>query len=393
MLNFDCFSFSVVQMQIAKYKADILKLQASEAEIRTLSVNYAAILKEKEGDRISLYFQFRMERMKEVKQGGRRTGGGGQSSTRLCTVRYVPVWQLTDTWTGCYRAILLQSVVDDRCRPSAVEIDHQRSIEEEKGKKKKRKRRKKKRRRSTSCRPRLRVAHGRLWSPRWERDRGDIEKDELDQNLKLHMQSTSEKAVDSTEISLQAPGMQQQYVLRFSAFLHGLMISFSVLFVSLPAASKSSVNIRTHMFIWKLFQELEDSDKMDEDSKMIEDLRANCDQQRAQVLQLEKALRQEIAKTEELKKLKNDELRNSNETISDLKQKLANCMSIVNSKNVELLNLQTALGQYYAESEAKVSVCTSILLTCGSYCQKERLGRDLARAREEAAKLSESLKV
>lgn len=35
-------------MQIAKYKADILKLQASEAEIRALSVNYAAILTEKE---------------------------------------------------------------------------------------------------------------------------------------------------------------------------------------------------------------------------------------------------------------------------------------------------------------------------------------------------------
>jgi hypothetical protein len=29
-------------------------------------------------------------------------------------------------------------------------------------------------------------------------------------------------------------------------------------------------------------------------------------------------------------------------------------MSALESKNVELLNLQTALGQYYAESEAKV---------------------------------------
>lgn len=39
---------SSVQIQIAKYKADILKLQSSEAEIRALSVNYAAMLKEKE---------------------------------------------------------------------------------------------------------------------------------------------------------------------------------------------------------------------------------------------------------------------------------------------------------------------------------------------------------
>lgn len=34
--------------QIAKYKEEIQKLQASEAEIKALSFNYAAILKEKE---------------------------------------------------------------------------------------------------------------------------------------------------------------------------------------------------------------------------------------------------------------------------------------------------------------------------------------------------------
>lgn len=94
---------------------------------------------------------------------------------------------------------------------------------------------------------------------------------------------------------------------------------------------------------------------MDEDSKMIEDLQANCEQLKARVLQLEKTLKQEILKKEEFRKLKNDELHKSNEVIDDLKQKLANCLSIIDSKNIELLNLQTALGQYYAESEAKVS--------------------------------------
>lgn len=35
-------------LQIEQYKAEIKKLQASEAEIKALSVNYAALLKEKE---------------------------------------------------------------------------------------------------------------------------------------------------------------------------------------------------------------------------------------------------------------------------------------------------------------------------------------------------------
>ncbi|XP_065024772.1 golgin candidate 4-like [Musa acuminata AAA Group] len=188
-----------------------------------------------------------------------------------------------------------------------------------------------------------------------------IEKDELEQNLKLHVQSTSEKAVDTTEDV-------EKMTLSIKRLEEELMDTRK----GRDKALHELARLKQHL----LEKELEDSDKMDEDTKMIEDLRANCEQQRAHVMQLEKALRQEIAKKDELKKLKSDELRNSNETISDLKQKLANCMSIVNSKNVELLNLQTALGQYYAESEAK-----------------ERLGRDLSRAREEAAKLSESLKV
>lgn len=101
---------------------------------------------------------------------------------------------------------------------------------------------------------------------------------------------------------------------------------------------------------------------MDEDSKLIEGLQANCELQRAHIVQLEKALKQEIEKKEELKKLKNEELKKSNEAISDLKQKLANCTGIIDSKNVELLNLQTVLGQYYAESEAKVCSYHYLLL-------------------------------
>ncbi|KAL0910508.1 hypothetical protein M5K25_021498 [Dendrobium thyrsiflorum] len=113
---------------------------------------------------------------------------------------------------------------------------------------------------------------------------------------------------------------------------------------------------------------------MDEDCKLIEELKARIEYQRAQILQLENALLLDRTKCEELKKLKSDELHQSNEIIKELKQKIANFISIIDAKNVELQNLQTALGQYYAESEAK-----------------ERFGRELAAAREESAKYSELL--
>lgn len=93
---------------------------------------------------------------------------------------------------------------------------------------------------------------------------------------------------------------------------------------------------------------------MDEDSKVIEELRENNEYQRAQILHLEKALKQAIASQEEIKLINNNEIQKSNEMIADLNRKLANCLTIIEAKNVELLNLQTALGQYYAEIEAKV---------------------------------------
>uniref|UniRef100_A0A453RVK5 Uncharacterized protein n=1 Tax=Aegilops tauschii subsp. strangulata TaxID=200361 RepID=A0A453RVK5_AEGTS len=101
-------------------------------------------------------------------------------------------------------------------------------------------------------------------------------------------------------------------------------------------------------------KDLEDQEKMDEDSKVIEELRAICEQQRAHIVQLERALKVEMTKQEESKKTINDERSRSNEQIEDLQYKLANCMNALESKDQELLNLQSALGQYYAESEAKV---------------------------------------
>ncbi|RZS19142.1 hypothetical protein BHM03_00051474, partial [Ensete ventricosum] len=83
-----------------------------------------------------------------------------------CTARYgryIPVRQVTGTWTARYRAV--PSKIDprrsiereiDRRRSIEREIDRRRSIEEEKGKKKRKRKKKRKGRKNTSpaCRPR-----------------------------------------------------------------------------------------------------------------------------------------------------------------------------------------------------------------------------------------------
>ncbi|KAB5527147.1 hypothetical protein DKX38_020994 [Salix brachista] len=125
-----------------------------------------------------------------------------------------------------------------------------------------------------------------------------------------------------------------------------------------------------------LEKESEESEKMDEDSKIIEELRQSNEYQKAQILHLEKALKQAIAGQEEVRMMNSNEIQKSKEMIEDLNKKLANCMSTIESKNVELLNLQTALGQYFAEVEAK-----------------EYLEQQLALTREESAKRFQLLKV
>ncbi|PON56774.1 Golgin candidate [Trema orientale] len=104
-----------------------------------------------------------------------------------------------------------------------------------------------------------------------------------------------------------------------------------------------------------LEKETEESEKMDEDSKIIEELRETNEHQKAHIQYLEKALKQAIANHEEVNVISNKEIQKSKELIDDLNKKLANCMSTIDAKNIELLNLQTALGQYYAEIEAKTA--------------------------------------
>ncbi|TMX03299.1 hypothetical protein EJD97_017165 [Solanum chilense] len=136
-------------------------------------------------------------------------------------------------------------------------------------------------------------------------------------------------------------------------------------------AQKELKRLKQHL----LEKEMEESEKMDEDSKIIEELRQNNEYQRAQILQLEKALKQAVASQEDVKTLNYNELRKSKETIDELNKRLASCLNTMEAQNIEVLNLQTALGQYYAEIEAK-----------------ERLGEELVMAKEELHKMSGLLK-
>lgn len=116
------------------------------------------------------------------------------------------------------------------------------------------------------------------------------------------------------------------------------------------------------------FQEFEESEKMDEDSKVIEELRQNSEYQQAQILHLEKSLKQAVASLEAIKISNDSELKKSKETVDELNKKVASCLNTIEAKNIEVLNLQTALGQYYAEIEAKVNSIQSSplhLTDCG----------------------------
>ncbi|CAJ1821567.1 unnamed protein product [Sphenostylis stenocarpa] len=104
-----------------------------------------------------------------------------------------------------------------------------------------------------------------------------------------------------------------------------------------------------------LEKESEESEKMDEDSKIIEELRDSNNYLRAQISHLERSLKQATVSQEKLKMANDNEILRSKEIIDDLNKKLTDCMSTIDAKNTELLNLQTALGQYYAEIEAKVT--------------------------------------
>lgn len=199
-----------------------------------------------------------------------------------------------------------------------------------------------------------------------------IEKEELKASMELRVNENGENAgFDNFEYT-EAFGNLKKEKDDMKAIIHQLEKTLDNTRKEREKAQRELARLKQHL----LDKELEESEKMDEDSKIIEELRTASEQQKVHILRLEKALKQELAKQEEFKNVKSIELQKSSEIINNLNQKLASYASIVESKNTELLNLQTALGQYYVESEAK-----------------ERLERDLAAARKESSKLSDLLKI
>jgi hypothetical protein len=93
---------------------------------------------------------------------------------------------------------------------------------------------------------------------------------------------------------------------------------------------------------------------MDQDSEQIADLQTRADTSTARAVKAEHSLAVALADLNEARKVRKEELSKATEEISMLQQKLASCIAALESKDVELSNLQSALGQYYAESEAQV---------------------------------------
>ncbi|KAG6543039.1 hypothetical protein Mapa_015535 [Marchantia paleacea] len=135
-------------------------------------------------------------------------------------------------------------------------------------------------------------------------------------------------------------------------------------------ATRDLARLKQHL----LDKELADSEKMDQDSEQIADLQARAESNLARALHAEQALSQALSELSEARRHSKEEFRRTSEEIEALQHKLSSCLGALESKDVELSNLQSALGQYYAETEAQ-----------------ERLYVELSASREEIATLSHQL--
>ena len=95
---------------------------------------------------------------------------------------------------------------------------------------------------------------------------------------------------------------------------------------------------------------------MERDGKLIKELEQKADASIRRALRSEQTLAQTLATQEDVNKRNAKQLEEAHQENLTLKKKLSACMSALESKDSELTNLQAALGQYYAESEAKVLI-------------------------------------
>lgn len=106
-----------------------------------------------------------------------------------------------------------------------------------------------------------------------------------------------------------------------------------------------------HDNIW---QESSTSEKMDNDTILIGDLELRLKTAEECVSQLQQALAKSQDDLAEANRSNALRSMGTNEEMELLKQRLQACSEALESKDIELANLQSALGQYYAESDAQV---------------------------------------
>eukprot|EP00261_Vitis_vinifera_P039821 XP_019081064.1 PREDICTED: golgin candidate 4 isoform X2 [Vitis vinifera] len=410
---------SAYNSEIEQYKAEIKRLQESEAEIKALSINYAALLKDKE-DQISKLskengsLKHNLDSTNAVLSASRsensRTstnslhalkGSGDQSPSRQHKLTAQVKGRSTGNQmhNGVVKQDGLSNGIAHAVQPDAAQSKMETKNSNLKGNEKTSMEMNKIRSELNEKRSVIQRLQMEL-NRREEEEANDMveslkgvianlekensclkrEKDEMEVALRMSKKASTDKispdvsdasekhfsSLNEVNSSGSFPGKEEMQI-----SLQQVERDLKEACQERDKALQELTRLKQHL----LEKESEESEKMDEDSKIIEELRQNNEYQRAQILNLEKALKQAIARQDEIKMLNSSELQKSKEIIDDLNKKLASYMCTLDAKNVELLNLQTALGQYYAEMEAK-----------------ERLERDLAHAREESAKLSELLK-
>ncbi|XP_028061606.1 golgin candidate 4-like isoform X2 [Camellia sinensis] len=345
------FEDSPDNSEVEQYKVEIKRLHESEAEIKALSVNYAALLKEKE-DRISRL----NEENSLLKQNLNATNDALNSS------RNESFKTSTNSMNGL-KKMEMNKIRDElnekisEVRRLQIELTRRENAETDD------------------------IAEGLkrvIATLEKENNNLKMEKVELEAALKAADNSSPHKIPPHNHQEISNSLNEKDQSMGHFPGKEEMELSLQKLEKDLKEtcqqrdkALQELNRLKQHL----LDKESEESEKMDEDSKIIEELREKNEFLKLQKLNLEKALKHAIASQEEVKMTNNNELQKYEEIIDDLKRKLTSCMSTIDAKNVELLNLQTALGQYYAEIEAK-----------------EHLEGDMARAREELAKLSEVLK-
>ncbi|KAL0426062.1 UNVERIFIED_CONTAM: Golgin candidate 4 [Sesamum radiatum] len=434
---------SSLNHEIEQYKTQIKRLQESEAEIKALSVNYAALLKEKE-DQISrlteengslkqnlLTTNAALSAFKTVPKG---TGDispnrHNKPATRIRTsgsslTNGVPKYDGLNNGTSLANSNELSDTIEDKSRSlaamqatheaqmkqMAVELDKERSksakeqklngsLQQELSSLKDDNNKMLNEMHKTRNELNQRISDiGKLQMELQGKNReetdGTVERlkevisilEDENRNIKKEKDEfeAALKAIHSSPVRKDIPGdldpsdKHPSSTVEALAENQGMQQSLRKLEKDLQETCKERDKALQELNRLKqhlLEKESEESEKMDEDSKIIDELQEINEHQRVQISRLEKALKQAIGGQEEIKMSNNNELKKAKETIDELNRKLASCMSTIDAKNMEVLNLQTALGQYYAEIEAK-----------------ERLCEELSVAKEESARLSKQLK-